>query len=741
MGVRQGIAVGARRLHDYHRMWIRRLLLIAVFSVAAGALGAQGVRGVVVTGDSVPVRGAVVSLLDSLGVAVVSGLSDEFGRFDLRAPRRGNWRLRTEAVGFARVTSFALTLAAAEVLERRVQLTDATAVLRGVEVRDRLQCGNTSTEGTQVALLWDEARKSLAAAALSVERAPAVAVDQDEIEYDASFQRVRSASRITTTGRADRGARSDAPRALRQLGYARRIDTTVVYFAPDAGTLLSDDFAATHCFGVVANDPTSIRRVGISFSPASTTPGKVDIVGTLWLDRETYALDRVEFRYDPLLSAEFADSTFGGRVRFARLATGHVVIAHWVLRMPIIGDPGEDRLARSGQTSQMLIRPESRREVVGIRVSRGVVRAFDASPEPLPMVTASPRRFVGAPSCMNVAPVGGNAGALVGDVRDQRARVQGGARVRASWHQPVMTGGRMVFREQWVEAGADPSGRYALCALPRGVPLTVSARTASASSLRPRIVLSPTGVAPALELTLATERRAAPATATGVVEGRLLAGAGRPVAGAEIRVFPGTTRLITDSLGGFRITDAAPGSREFLVRRLGYAPLMVAVDVTAGDTASVVVSLAAAAQQLAPVTIEASVTSLSLGGFELRRAQRTGGGSFIGSAEIRERENSSIEALLRSFSRVRVEQSGATGETRVYGRGGDNPLDSDRCTMNVLVDGAMLPDDSPIGAVPPLREIAGIEIYQSMGAIPPQFSFAWPKCGLIIIWTRDGAVP
>ena len=103
-------------------MWIRRALLIAACSLAARALDAQGVRGVVVTGDSVPVRGAVVSLLDSLGNGVVSGLSDEFGRFDLRAPRRGSWRLRVEAVGFARVTSFTFELASAEVMVRRVQL-------------------------------------------------------------------------------------------------------------------------------------------------------------------------------------------------------------------------------------------------------------------------------------------------------------------------------------------------------------------------------------------------------------------------------------------------------------------------------------------------------------------------------------------------------------------------------------------------------------------------------------------
>ena len=757
---RRRLAAAARGLHPYHGMsFLRRLLpglrpcllpatalslAVAPFFAPVGApLGAQGVRGVVVTGDSVPVRGAVVSLLDSLGTDVVSSLTDEFGRFDLRAPRRGTWRLRAEAVGFARVTSFNFELATAEVLVRRVQLTDATAALRGIEVRERQQCDIRPAEGTQVALLWDEARKSLAAAALSAERAPPVAFDLDEIEYDSTFMRVRAASRITSTGRAERGFRSDLPRALRELGYARRIDTTSIYFAPDARALLSDDFAATHCFRIVPDDPTSVRRVGIGFSPVGLAPGKLDVVGTIWIDRETFALDRVEFRYEPLLSADFADTTFGGRVRFARLPTGHLVVSHWVLRMPIFAESDDGRLARAGQTSQLLVRAERRESVIGIKVARGAARAFDAPPEPLPTVNAMPRRAAGAPSCSGVAPVAGNSGALVGDVHDGRDRGQSGARVRASWHQPVMSGGRMVFREQWVESGADAAGRYALCALPRAVTLSVSARTASAGSVRTRVVLESSGALPSLEITVAAARRDAPAPRSGVVAGRVLGAQGGAIVGAEIRVFPGSMRLATDSTGSFLIPDAAPGSREFFVRRLGFAPLMVAVDVSAGDTASVVVQMSAAAQVMTPVTIEARATSLSLAGFELRREQRIGSGTFITPDEIRARENGSLQTLLRTFARVRVEESAATGDIRVYGRGGDNPSEfvADRCSMRIVVDGAVMPDGMSLTGLPPLREIAAIEIYQSIGAAPAMYSFSTPECGLIVIWTRDGVSP
>ena len=58
-----------------------------------------------------------------------------------------------------------------------------------------------------------------------------------------------------------------------------------------------------------------------------------------------------------------------------------------------------------------------------------------------------------------------------------------------------------------------------------------------------------------------------------------------------------------------------------------------------------------------------------------------------------------------------------------------------------MLDGALLPDASPITALPPLREIAAIELYVSIGSVPPMYSFAQPECGLMVVWTRDSGSP
>jgi hypothetical protein len=231
---------------------------------------------------------------------------------------------------------------------------------------------------------------------------------------------------------------------------------------------------------------------------------------------------------------------------------------------------------------------------------------------------------------------------------------------------------------------------------------------------------------------------------TGEVQGRLLGRDGKPVPGAEVRVFPGTARIVTDTSGRFRAAEAAPGMRDFFVKRFGYVPVMVSVEVAAGDTASVTIQLEAAAQMLAPVTIEARVTSMNLAGFDLRRQAGVGGGTFIGPEELRKRENGTLQTVLRSLSRISIEESAATGDARIYGRAGAMMADTmvkDRCTMRVLVDGALLPDGTPMSGLPPVREIGAIEIYQAIGAVPPMYSFSMPECGLMVIWTRDWASP
>lgn len=741
-----------------------RLVQLALLALAATSAGAQSIRGVVVTGDSTPVAGAVLSLLDPAGTPTPAVLSDEFGAFEIRAPRAGTWRLRAERVGFATVLSLPTELAAGQVLPRRVHLRDATARLSTLAVRDRARCDVRPAEGTLVATLWDEARKSLAAANAASAASPLFSLDRDEIEYDSTQVRAHAATRSTTTGRAAQVFRSAPPASLRALGYVRVIDTTTVYFGPDARALLSNDFAATHCFSLAGDDPTSIRRIGLAFAPVGRPREVVDVAGTLWLDRDTYELDRVEFRFVPLLSEEHPDTTFGGRVHFARIPGGQVIVRQWVLRMPIFAPAAERRAAPEGATSRMLVRAEARAVITGLKVERGMTRLPGERPAPLPEVV--PRRGrQGAPGCAPDSLARAGEGWITGAVLDARGRAAANAAVRVSWQRAERTASRLLFREEWIESTADGQGRYAVCGVPPELPLTVVVRQRTAERLRVRLTV-PSAAALERELRLAPQDIVVPAGAAGAARGRVTDALGRPVPNVQLAFFAPARRIATDSAGEFAVADLPPGTHDVFVRRLGYIPLMASFAAAPGDTVALAIRLEPAPQMLAAMNVEASVATLNARGFERRREARTGGGVFIGQDYLDARPATPLVNVLRGAGRMTIQESQATGEVHAYGRGGGLMADSatfarvggipqdsligtftvgrgavaefDRCPMTLVLDGVVLAPGSPLNVLPPTREIAGIEIYTSSLTTPPQFAFANPKCGVIVVWTRDG---
>ncbi len=88
----------------------------------------------------------------------------------------------------------------------------------------------------------------------------------------------------------------------------------------------------------------------------------------------------------------------------------------------------------------------------------------------------------------------------------------------------------------------------------------------------------------------------------GGVEGRVIDPAGRPLAAADISL--GRWRATTDADGAWRIARLEPGPYRIAVRRLGYRPSVLDVDVEPGRTARVTVTL-----ELVPFTLDSLVVS------------------------------------------------------------------------------------------------------------------------------------
>jgi hypothetical protein len=211
-------------------------------------------------------------------------------------------------------------------------------------------------------------------------------------------------------------------------------DRSWLFRAPDAAALLSDQFAATHCFTV--EPPQSLRAhwIGVAFRPTPARARARDIAGTLWLDRATSELRMLEFRYQNL-PPEADDELIGGFVEYAHLATGHWMVARWAIRMPrmarrTIGGAG---IPGGGRDDRQVL---AAIDVAGgelIRVSRGDDRLFEADSTLLASDGGTSTR----PARPSICGAGMRPGVtLSGTVSAAGARV-GGAAVRVAWQAPT----------------------------------------------------------------------------------------------------------------------------------------------------------------------------------------------------------------------------------------------------------------------------------------------------------------
>jgi len=149
--------------------------------------------------------------------------------------------------------------------------------------------------------------------------------------------------RVTSsTTEAFSAARSAA--AFSRQGFIEDSTGAHAYVGPDAETLLDDAFAERYCFKVAPPDRTRPLQVGLGFEPVDREDGRIDIIGTVWVDTLSRVLRDMDFHYvglDPQTSALSPE----GRLSFRELSNGVVIIDQWSLRLSTERRPAGRTLA------------------------------------------------------------------------------------------------------------------------------------------------------------------------------------------------------------------------------------------------------------------------------------------------------------------------------------------------------------------------------------------------------------
>lgn len=244
---------------------------------------------------------------------------------------------------------------------------------------------------------------------------------------------------------------------------------------------------------------------------------------------------------------------------------------------------------------------------------------------------------------------------------------------------------------------------------------------------------------------------AQPLQAAGVITAIVTDSALIPVSGARVNIAGTAVQVITGANGRFIINPAAPGHYRFSIQKLGFHTLQVDEDVESDDTLRLAFVLDKASALLAGVSVVGK-RSPKLTQFDQRRER--GGGQFLTAEDIERRNTPFATELIRTLKGVNVKpypagggqvqylamnsRSGTTDEYRLRVRSSLQEQTVIGCPMQVYIDGVAMPTPFNLDHLPPPSILAGVEFYSGPATTPSQFGGSDRRCGVIIVWTKDG---
>ncbi|MCR4339395.1 MAG: carboxypeptidase-like regulatory domain-containing protein [Gemmatimonadaceae bacterium] len=406
------------------------------------------------------------------------------------------------------------------------------------------------------------------------------------------------------------------------------------------------------------------------------------------------------------------DSLHGGFVDGATVSVGNT------RRFGVTDSLGRFRIDSipAGEHQIALLHPTL--DTLGVQVVTAPVAFAADSTVSLALAIPSARTVMRAKCSGSAA----GSGALIGLVvnADSEEPVAG-AEVRLWWIE-VTVGEAVGMRQQPHQrvATTDASGRYKLCGLPPELSANIYAASGSDSTITLPITYGAPGLGMAT-LYLGTSDTAASAAQAGTipaggaeVRGVVVDSTGDPLPGARVALATRPDAVVTDSAGAFVLSGQPSGTQALVVRKLGYEPAEIIVNLTRREPHEVTVRLGAFVPVLEAVLVQARRgAALERIGFTER--QRTGLGRFMTQDDLNKRFAVEVSDFLRHLPPPR-----------------ENGF-SDACT-HYWVDGSRWREGLPDDFMTP-QEVAAIEVYDGT-AVPPQFQSFEGSCRVVVIWTK-----
>jgi hypothetical protein len=293
------------------------------------------------------------------------------------------------------------------------------------------------------------------------------------------------------------------------------------------------------------------------------------------------------------------------------------------------------------------------------------------------------------------------------------------------------------------KATVEKDGTYRICGVPANFSGSIQAINGAAKTAEVPIVVAeqpltvrnlsmppsavattgPAGATGATTTTVVSARRVGRAVITGIVTNA----GGVPVPGARVSVQGSASTTSTGPDGKFTLTGVLPGTQSVLVRRVGYSPVQMPIDVTALATNKMTVRLGAFTAVLSSVEVKAKADPLSSTGFERRR--KMGMGKYIDLDDINKIRPTYTSDILRRIPGIYVNGSGSSANiTTTRGNG----------CVNFLIDNNNVASDAgqSIDELMNSQDVAAIEFYNPVDVPMELSSGSNSGCALLVIWTK-----
>ncbi|MDP9177228.1 MAG: carboxypeptidase regulatory-like domain-containing protein [Gemmatimonadota bacterium] len=328
-----------------------------------------------------------------------------------------------------------------------------------------------------------------------------------------------------------------------------------------------------------------------------------------------------------------------------------------------------------------------------------------------------------------------------------------GARLSLEWIEYGIERKRLKTSFEQRSAVSASNGHFRFCGLPGELTASLSASFADDTTAKVGVRVDPVLAARRLYLapahgasTTQAARASAPATGTPTtvllpssanIAGRVVNAKGAAVSRARIASDRSKAVALTGEDGRFELRGVRRGTRTINVRRIGFQPVEIPVDVTSEGPKEIAVRLADFVPTLDTVVVTA-IRDAGLDRIGFLRRKKAGMGTFLGPDKLESLGAVQFVDLFNSVPMLRRTYDGY-GRAKLVGR----PHAWGTGCINYFVDGVPWLDnrdeDTGVGGIEDFimaSEVGAIEVYAG-AFVPSSFVRGLTQCDMTVaLWTR-----